>query len=156
MIKYILYTFIVIGLLGLLTFIPGFNDELEFYYLRFQTGDSIEVNEQCYLIPKPWIVDSKDIHSGEVTYTLRKNENNEYYFSTVIYGNEDTIPHLKSLKPLKIHNDVYRIYKLSNLSEENPVRYWLYLPKLELILLGESIEQLESLSLNLMVTQCNS
>jgi len=152
--KTLLYSVLIIGMLGFITLIPGVVDGIIYNYFRFANGDVIVLDEQCYGVPDHWIIDSVDNHNQKTINNLRSKVDDRYVFSSILSGNENPIPEIGKLKPIKKKEGVFAIYELNTLPAENSVRYWSYIVNHDLIIMGTSTDILEELSLSIKLTDC--
>ena len=148
------YILVVFGFLGFLTLIPGFVDGVIYYYFRVVSGHSMEFKNQCFSVPKGWVIDSIPNRTKRRVYSLRSKDSEKYYFASVIYGKASIVPGIKKLEPIKIEGDLFRVYELANLADQNTVRYWSVVPAQNLIIMGRDISVLESLSLAIHSVDC--
>ncbi|MEN8128817.1 MAG: hypothetical protein ABFS45_01200 [Pseudomonadota bacterium] len=147
MIRKFSYLFVIFGLLGFLTLIPGVMDGAIYYYFRATNGDTIDINNQCFSVPEKWVIDSVEDRNGRTIYNLRKKEGEQYIFASVFYGDGSSIPGIQNLVPVKRNGDLFSIYELSVLPAGNTVRYWSFVSSQSLIIIGRRLSVLESLSL---------
>ncbi|MBV1915524.1 MAG: hypothetical protein KUG72_09060 [Pseudomonadales bacterium] len=152
--KKLSYTFVLFGLLGFISLIPGLFDKVAYIYFRTVDGSSIAVEGKCFKVPAGWVIDSIGSHSGHSLFNLRKKGEKGYMFASVIVGLPSIIPDHERLSPVKGAPDLYSIYELEGLVPTNTVRYWSVLPDQSLLLMGRKIDVLVELSMLTWSKEC--
>ncbi len=147
MIRKLSFLFVIFGLLGFLTLIPGAMDGAIYYYFRAINGDTIDINNKYFSVPEKWVIDSVEDRNGRVIYNLRKREGEQYIFASVFYGDDSSVPGFQYLVPVKTNGDLFSIYELSLLPAGNAARYCSFVTSHSLIIVGRRLSVLESLSL---------
>lgn len=152
--KKLSYLFVILGLLGFLTLIPGFFDSALYYYLRIAKGSTMHLNSKCFSVPNEWVIDSFVYREGSGIYTLRKKDNNKYTFASVFHGAPSLISSTKNSVPIFSNGDLFSIYELTKLDKNNSVKYWSLVPYNDLIIMGRSTKVLKALSLEIQSSDC--
>ena len=155
--KYITYSILLlIGILGIATLIPGTVDKSIYYYFRIQNGNVITLTNGCYSVPDLWVIDSIEKNKNRLIYNLRHKVDDDDHFMSVFSVTNDEVIDLKKNNIIKLRNDLVSIYELGGLSPENTVRYWGYIDKYNIILLGRSVEMLELYSPSFSKMECKN
>lgn len=145
--------FIIFGLLGFITLIPGVMDKFIYSYFRFANGSVMNLGGKCYDVPVNWVIDSREGHGNDVIFNLRSKVDDEYIFSSVLRKDKSSIPGFSDLRPVN-STDGIAVYELVGLPAEVSVRYWAYVSEQNLLIMGRSIPVLESLAHSIKSVVC--
>ncbi len=140
------YIFVLFGLLGFITLIPGVVDKTIYTYFRIINGSTIEAGDKCFQVPYGWVIDYTGYNSTHLVFDLRKKTENDYLFVSVIVGPPSIIPNYQNLSPIKEIPGLYRVYELEKLAPTNSVRYWSSIADQTLLLIGSDLDTLVELS----------
>lgn len=141
--------YILIALLFLIFFPTAkFIDYSVLHYFSLKNGTQVNLDSNCLEIEFPWVIES--IEGNKKRYHLQSvinsdgNENGEYIFASIKKANEDILSINKTIKTIK-KDDNYSIYELTQLRGVNPFRFFAYYELDNIMIVGESIKELESL-----------
>lgn len=142
--------------LGAITLIPGVMDSLTFNYhkitKRFVNGDAIKLGTQCYRVPDNWFIDRVESIGNRTVYNLLTRANGAYLSTSITYEQGVALPVDEQL--IKAKESTFNVYELAALQKENRFRYWSYIFKHELIVMGESIDSVKNLSQSIVPMDC--
>jgi hypothetical protein len=149
-------TLLIFISLGAITLIPGVMDELIFNYhkitKRFVNGDSIILGARCYRVPENWFIDRVDSIEKRKVYDLTTRAKDKYISTSITHEMGVVLPADERL--IKAKESTFNIYELAALQEASRFRYWSYIFKYELIIMGESIDSVKSISRSIETTDC--
>ena len=155
MINKLSYAVIFFGVFIFIFRAMGGVDYAIYYYSRIVEGDTIMVNNQCYSIPDTWVIDSVEARNDIIISNLRKKEGDEYLYISVFNGQHASIEIARNkLIPINKNTDSFSIYELSALSKDNPVRYWSFVQKYNITILGDRADVLELFSHSIQPSAC--
>lgn len=146
MIKKLSYIFVLVGLSGFLTLIPGVFDKAVYWYFRAVEGSTIVIGDDCITLPYGWVIDSTDSHKGHALFNLRRKTEDGYLFVSVVFGTSSIIDNQEALNPVKAVPGLYSVYELAGLAPTNTVRYWSIVPDENLVIMGRDVDLLIELS----------
>lgn len=146
MTKKLFWVFVVCGLLGFLSLIPGTFDKAAYIYFRVVDGNSVTLDGSCIKYPSGWVLDSMENRSEHKVVNLRKKTESGYVFASLIDGPKEIIFNSENSVPIKEVPGEFSIYEVQGLPAENTVRYWTTIPGLNVILMGRDVDAIETLA----------
>ena len=149
---------LVIISLGAITLIPGVMDSLIFNYhkitKRVVNGDVIKLGTQCYRVPDNWFIDRVESIDSRTVYDLLTRANDKYFSTSITYERGVALPVDEQI--IKAKESTFNIYELDALQKESRFRYWSYIFKHELIVMGKSIDSVKNLSKSIVPMDCKT
>lgn len=144
--------------LGAITLIPGVMDSLIFHYhkitKKFINGDAINLGTQCYRVPNNWFIGSVESIDNRNVYNLLTRADGKYLSTSITYERGVALPVDEQL--IKAKESTFNVYELTALQKESRFRYWSYIYKHELIVMGESIDSVKNLSQSIVPMDCKT
>lgn len=144
----------VIVLAGI-TFSPGFKDSFAYHYMRIKEGKTLDLEGNCYEIPKGWIIiKSFTRNDSSKTYGLLNRSDKKNNTVSISSVGEISPSFPDSFKPLLSVNKNIYLYENISVNEDDLKRYWSHISISNLVLSGNNLKGLKFISNNLNSIEC--
>lgn len=128
--------------------------EFSYRYDRAVFGDQFELDEDCYMVPRRWVLESsRKTAQGEIVRIARRHSNGRVESASLTRANllDIDIDLLNTAEIVSEEKEKYKIYRMPEYSDT--FEFWSVTAR-GIVVLSDSIETLRALSVQMDSVKC--